>query len=90
MGGQLVRVNYTGLATPAVPESQRIQVEKENKKVLKDYNVQFKIFENQALSAYTMKTMHLIVKPEIIIIPGIFISSGIIDKVGCSVVNHDE
>lgn len=47
-------------------------LDQENKEILKKYNdVTFKIFENQALSCYTMKVVHNIVKPQIIVIPNI-------------------
>jgi hypothetical protein len=46
-------------------------IDKENKKVLKEYNCEYKIFENQALSSYTMKAVHLLIKPDILLIPNI-------------------
>lgn len=53
-------------------DGKRFLLDQENKKIMNDYkDVRFKIFENQALSCYTMKVVHLIVKPHILVIPNI-------------------
>ena len=47
-------------------------IDRENEKIINDYrNVRFKIFENQALSCYTMRVVHLVVNPQIVVIPNI-------------------
>jgi gamma-polyglutamate synthase len=47
-------------------------IDVENKKILKKYkNCEYKIFENQALSCYTMRAVHNLFKPDIIVIPNI-------------------
>ncbi len=72
----------TGKETVVFRNGQKLIVERkngknflidhENKKIMRKYSdVKFKIFENQALSCYTMKIVHLIVKPQIIVIPNI-------------------
>ena len=53
-------------------DGKNFLLDQENKKILKKYNaVRFKIFENQALSCYTMRVVHLIVKHQILVIPNI-------------------
>jgi gamma-polyglutamate synthase len=53
-------------------KGKRFLIDKENRKILKQYkDVRFKVFENQALSPYTMKAFHLVFKPDIIAIPNI-------------------
>jgi len=79
--GEDVVGKITGKETVVFREGNKIEIKRdgklflidqENKKVLEKYKeVKYKIFENQALSPYTMKVIHLIVKPEIIVIPNI-------------------
>jgi len=79
--GEDVVGKITGKETIVFREGKKIDIprqgksfliDQENKRVISNYkDVKYKIFENQALSPYTMKVVHLVVKPEIIIIPNI-------------------
>jgi len=65
-------VFYKGEKIPIIRKNRKFLIDVENKKILKQYrHVKFKVFENQALSPYTMKAVHLVFKPDIIAIPNI-------------------
>ena len=79
--GKSVLGKITGLETALFYNGEKRLIERKNKKffidlenrrILREYQgVEFKIFENQGLSRYTMKAFHLIFKPEIVVIPNI-------------------
>lgn len=78
--GESVVGKITGKEPAVLYEREKIPIirkkgfliDTENREVLKKYgHCTYKIFENQALSAYTMRVMHNLIKPDIIIIPNI-------------------
>ncbi len=70
--GKETSIIYKNKKHPLKRKRKIVFIEDENKKVLSDYSdVEYKIFENQALSSYTMYVVHKIVKPEIVLIPNI-------------------
>jgi len=54
-------------------EGKYFFIEEENKRIIEEYgkNVDVMIFENQAISKYTMKVFHKVFEPDIIIIPNV-------------------
>lgn len=65
-------IYYKGKKIPIIRNKGRFLIDVENKRVLKKYrDVKFKIFENQALSSYTMKAFHNLFKPDMVVIPNI-------------------
>ena len=53
-------------------KDNKFLIDQENREILNKFSsCKFKVFENQALSAYTMKAFHLLFKPNIILIPNI-------------------
>lgn len=65
-------VLLNGVDYPIVRKGNSFLLDHENKALLMKYSSpRFKVFENQALSIYTMEVIHNIFQPDIIVIPNI-------------------
>jgi gamma-polyglutamate synthase len=70
--GKDTMVFYEGKTIPVKRASSGFLLDQENRAILKQYaHCNYKVFENQALSCYTMRVIHNIVKPDVILIPNI-------------------
>ncbi|KCZ71693.1 hypothetical protein ANME2D_02430 [Candidatus Methanoperedens nitroreducens] len=70
--GKETTILYRGKRIPIVRKRGLFFIDSENREVLRKYShCDFKVFENQALSAYTMRAVHNIIKPDVVVIPNI-------------------
>lgn len=70
--GKETKVFHQGDEISIQRKETGFRIDSENKPILKKFKeCKYKVFENQALSCYTMKAVHNLVRPEIILIPNI-------------------
>jgi len=70
--GKETTILYRGERIPIVRKRGLFFIDSENRDVLRKYShCDYKVFENQALSAYTMRVVHNLIKPDVVVIPNI-------------------
>lgn len=70
--GKETKVFYKGKSIIIPRKNGKFFLDDENKRIMKKYkHCRYMVFENQALSAYTMRAIHNLLKPEILVIPNI-------------------